>query len=336
MSGALAPPDSPGGAVPAPGVSLDLHEELCLEKAFRGCDRWPKAFKLRNQTTGEIVPGRCKSTNLCAYCARLAAVENAEMLALDALEGDAPRVWCVLTTRSTNPDADVYYSGRRKLLELLRQVLGRRVEYASQLEFTTGYGPRSGGERRPHWNLLLKGVRPEDVEWVRLCIALTWCQLEDAELWAQHVGEIPEAQGLMRYLALHFQKESQAPPDGWSGQRFNCSQGYFSGCSRRVARQRARESLRLKREVWKAQRAGESGHDAELTAQLAVREQATHVWVLATCRGAAAGPRVHDVKRTALHPREWHEPDLILQARSILAGLTKPPEPVSQQLVLDG
>ena len=39
----------------------------------------------------------------CSYCAKLAAIENAEMLALDALENGAPEVWACLTTRSADP-----------------------------------------------------------------------------------------------------------------------------------------------------------------------------------------------------------------------------------------
>ena len=52
----------------------------------------------------------------------------------------------------------------------------------------------------------------------------------------------------MRYLALHFQKESQAPPRGWKGHRFTSSRGYFpDGVA--AARERARESLRVSRAV---------------------------------------------------------------------------------------
>jgi hypothetical protein len=50
---------------------------------------------------GEIVLGRCRAVNLCPYCARLAAVENAEVLALDAMSGAAPALYGVLTTSST-------------------------------------------------------------------------------------------------------------------------------------------------------------------------------------------------------------------------------------------
>jgi hypothetical protein len=107
------------------------------------------------------------------------------------------------------------------------------------------------------------------------------------------------AGGLMRYLALHFQKASQQPPEGFTGQRFNCSRGYFTGCTRAVARRRAREALRLKRELWKAwqlvpcdvsdlaaEDAAEVAADVELTAQLNYRRSLATSWCLATDRGA--------------------------------------------------
>ena len=63
----------------------------------------------------------------------------------------------------------------------------------------------------------------------------------------------------MRYLALHFQKESQAPPHGWRGHRFIKSRGYFLE-PMPAMRARAREALQFRREVWKfAQSAADQG-----------------------------------------------------------------------------
>jgi hypothetical protein len=146
------------------------------------------------------------------------------------------------------------------------------AEYAGLVEFTTGYGPRSGGRRRPHWNLLIKGVGPNDVEALREVICGVWCEREDARPEAQHVGEVADSGGLMRYLALHFQKESQRPPDGWRGHRFLKSRGYLAG-STADARAAARESLAFKRELWKAIKRGLTGTDAEASAA-AERERA--------------------------------------------------------------
>ena len=199
-----------------------------------------------NHSTGELVRGRCRSTNLCDYCAKLMAVENSEALALDAIEsGNAPAIWMVLTTRTATVDAKRFYKSR----ECLMRAIKRRwpdAQYAALVEFTTGYGKLSGGLRRPHWNVLPKSVPVDAVEELRQVVADVWCAREDAELRGQYVGAVSEVGGLMRYIALHFQKESQAPPADWHGHRFIKSRGYF-GRPMPEVRAEARRSLRLKR-----------------------------------------------------------------------------------------
>lgn len=195
--------------------------------------------------------GRCKSANLCSYCARLGAVQNAELLALDALNGIAPLIWAVLTTPSTDPDQKTYYESRRKVFQALRR-RWPTAEIAWVLEFTTGYGKTAGGKRRPHWNALIKGVPTSAVAEVHATIAKVWCPRQGANAEAQFVGEIGEAGGLMRYLALHFQKDEQSPPAGWTGHRFSATRGYLWKPTPE-AREIARASLVLKRIVWKLQ-----------------------------------------------------------------------------------
>jgi hypothetical protein len=248
---------------------LDLHEGISHpDPARRGCPRWPEHFRLLS-SQGELVRGRCRSTNQCSYCAKLAAVENAELLALDALAGSAPALWVVLTTADANPDPSAFYKSREVLLRALR----RRwpdCEYAALVEFTTGYGPRSGGRRRPHWNLLLKGVPREDMQRVQDVVRDVWCGRENAKPKAQFVGEVGEVGGLLRYIALHFQKESQAPPPGWRGHRFLKSRGYLSTTTPE-AREAARRSLRHKRELWRAiELRGLEGSAAERAATAAM------------------------------------------------------------------
>lgn len=216
-----------------------------------GCARWPRDLRLKN-SAGEYVMGRCGSTNLCAYCARLAAVENAEVLAVDAMLGGPPSVWTVLTTRTPTVDPAVFYEARRQLFKAIRRRWSE-AEYCAIVEFTTGYGRRSGGKRRPHWNLMLKGIGAEDQEQLEEVVRRVWCSRVDAKPEAQFVGEISEAGGLMRYLALHFQKEEQAPPAGWRGHRMTHSRGYFV-VGVKETRERARRQLRFRREVWKIQR----------------------------------------------------------------------------------
>lgn len=215
-------------------------------------------MRLLNGQTGVLTRGRCKSPNLCDYCAKLAAVENSELLALDALWGEAPAIWAVLTTPRTIHDPKHFYEHRRQLQKALKR-RWPSCEYVALLEFTTGYGPRSGGKRRPHWNLLLKGIPVEAVDQVHDVVANVWCPRVGGKPEAQHVGEISEAGGLMRYIALHFQKESQQPPKGWRGQRILKSQGYL-WTSTPVAREAAREALSYKRAVWRIEQALPEGH----------------------------------------------------------------------------
>jgi hypothetical protein len=222
--------------------------------------------------------GRCKATNKCAYCARLAAVENSEVLALDALHGIAPMVWLVLTTPSGDPRPKTFYRSREKLIDALR-LRFPSITYAALVEFTTGYGTRSDGIRRPHWNLLLKGVTPADIDEIRRVVEKVWCPRVGGVIEAQHVGSIAEMGGLMRYISLHFQKESQAPPEGWSGHRFLKGRNYL-WCPTAAAREAARASLRLKRELWRAHNGGLTGEAALDAAELAAYEASELSWEL--------------------------------------------------------
>src|SRR5262245_39396136 len=74
---------------------LDLHEGIgdpLHEKP--GCKRAAEHLNLLNCDTGELVRTRCRATRKCDYCGKLGAVENAEMVALDALE-HAPTLFVV-------------------------------------------------------------------------------------------------------------------------------------------------------------------------------------------------------------------------------------------------
>jgi hypothetical protein len=259
------PADLAFGAKPAPTI----------------CERWPEALRLES-TLGALVKGRCKATNLCLYCARLAAVENSELLTLDALHGVSPMVWLVLSTGTDDLDPAVFYAARHHLVKALRREFAdREIEWAALVEFTTGYSEQSGGRRFPHWNVLLKGVTDADLDRIRDVVQRVWCGREEfkAVPKAQHVGTIHAAGGLMRYLALHFQKESQSPPKGWRGHRFLKSRGYL-WTDTPTARNEARQSLRLKREVWKAEQAGLEGAQALETAYVALYEANELAWSL--------------------------------------------------------
>jgi hypothetical protein len=234
---------------------------------------------------GEVVLGRCRAVNLCPYCARLAAVENAEVLALDALNGTAPALYGVLTTSSTDRTPRSFYEARRKVGKALR----RRwpdCEWAVQVEFTTGEAEGSGGHRRQHWNWLLKGIPVADCEAALAVMVKVWCPRTAASSAGQYLAPVAELGGLMRYLSLHFSKPAQAPPIGWRGHRFLHSRGYFPQ-SMPAVRAEARHSLRFKRELWKAEQRGVDVHDAELQAREAMARAKATTWTFARLPGAS-------------------------------------------------
>jgi hypothetical protein len=185
----------------------------------------------------------------------LAAIETAEMIGRDAMRGHPPELVAVLTTRAADPDPRSFYRAREHVLRALRRRFSP-LEAATLVEFTTGYAEKSGGLRRPHWNLLLKGPRVEDVDQVRELVLRVWCDRVDAEERGQYVEPIRSHGGLARYVALHFLKESQQPPKGWRGHRFTATRGYFPQGTK-AARAEAREQLQAKRELWKVEKAVE-------------------------------------------------------------------------------
>jgi hypothetical protein len=254
--------------------------------------------------------------NRCDYCATLAAVENCEMLVLDALEGDAPQLVAILTTRTATLDMTAFARGREYVVEAVRE-RWPGAQYVYELEYTTGYGRHSGGARRPHWNWFWKGIPKRDWTAASFYMIRAWCKHVDAEPEGQYVAPIRNEVGLTKYITEHFAKASQRPPAGFTGQRFCPSRGYFGHwtdaagerhpISAATARARARESLRRKRALHRvlelrddAGRRVYEAHDAELVAAELYAEQLDTVWVLANERGARVGETTHDGRRSAL------------------------------------
>lgn len=241
------------------------------------CERWPDHFRLQS-TLGALVPGRCRSVNLCSYCARLAAVETAEVLALDAMTNSAPALWSVTTTRTATLDMTSFRRGR----DNVRRAVKRRwpdARAATMVEFQTGRGTNSGGKRRAHFNDMWKGIPAEDGAELHDVICGPWLRNVDATRKGQYVGTIEETGGLMRYLALHFQKQDQAPPKGWRGHRFRAMAGYLEQ-PMAEAREQARQSLRFKREVWKLRDSGLSAEQVNDLAERALHEANELAWEL--------------------------------------------------------
>lgn len=218
---------------------LDLHEGIRTpplpDPRSLGCKRWPETLRLLNESTGELLVGRCRATNLCLYCARLFAVETSEMLVLDAME-DAPTLYVVLTAREHLTRADC-----TEVLRHLRRSLRRRwpnLRWAVTVEFQ-----RRGAL---HLNLLIKGVPVLGLDEFHKAAVAIWCTRVDALPSGQWSDVIADELGVVRYIGLHFLKSSQAPAIGWRGHRYSSTRDYLVRPAS-VMRLEARRSLRLKR-----------------------------------------------------------------------------------------
>jgi len=193
------------------------------------------------------------------------------MLTLDAMEW-APTMWLVLTAREHLTRKDTYGHLRQ-----LRRALRRRwpsVEWFVQVEFQ-----RRGAL---HLNLLIKGVPVEDVDELRDVAAATWCARVDAEPWAQWAEAMADGLGVVKYVSkmlAHGLKAEQAPPIGWKGHRTSQTRGYLVRPASEMRRE-AKASLRVKRELWRAEAEGLEGAEAIVVAELRAEVAAAAEWQL--------------------------------------------------------
>lgn len=218
---------------------LDLHEGICDPLAEK-CLRWPEHLRLLNHETGELLPGRCRATNLCRYCQTLYVVETVEMLTLDAVEY-APSLWLVLTARE-HLTRKATYSHLRQIRKAVRK-RWPACEWFVQVEFQ-----RRGAL---HLNLLVKGVPVEDREALHEVAVERWCSRVDAEPIGQWSGVIADGEGVVKYLSkmlAHGLKAEQRPPMGWKGHRTSQTRGYLVRPAS-VMREEARRALRVKRRI---------------------------------------------------------------------------------------
>lgn len=220
---------------------------------------------------GEFVPARCGATNRCPYCAYLAVVENALVVALDAELGGFPRVGVTLTTADPVHDPARFRLAVADVFKALRAALGP-VEYLGFMEWTTGRGRRSGGHRRAHMHVLVKGLAPRDAPIAEAAVRAAWRLGSQVE-----ARQLRSVAGATAYLVHHHNKASQAPPAGYTGKRLRPSKGYYAAPVADLRRQ-AHELLvskRLRRAASRAVQweeldgAPEELVDRELTAALA-------------------------------------------------------------------
>lgn len=281
-------PDPPNACEGRPGTApLGSNKDkstVGLQTATKtACERWPENLRLRGRSaTGyRLVKGRCGATNLCDYCATRSCIENAELLALDALHGNAPDLVAILGTGLSTVDLRQFCRSREFVFRALRRDWPE-TEYAYLVEYTLGRSLRSGGRRFPHWNIPIKGIPSADHGQAAEVIRETWARNCPGALpQAQYVEPLRTAGGLMRYLFDHFAKIEQRPPATFRGRRFGTSRGYL-WTDNPSARKVARDSLAAKAALWKARQElpGASAHDLELRAAEMRAENDGFVWDL--------------------------------------------------------
>jgi hypothetical protein len=228
---------------------------------------------------GTRIKGVCRSSNLCGYCGRQVALENAEMLSLDALRSRPPELALTLTTPRTGLEALNGSKEARRALHRVLKVRWPELEWASILEYTTGLGANSGGHRRPHWNELPKGIPACDADELQALVAYEWGRTMDANPAAVHVQALREVGGYLRYCALHFHKEAQTPPAGYAGQRFTSSAGYFEH-GRKAAREEARMARKIRGHAYRIAQEGLAGEEAEWALKQCLTDDMARVFAL--------------------------------------------------------
>lgn len=291
---ALAAEGVPSSPAAAADPGLDRLKGIADPRL--GCPRWPEHLKLLAIETGELIGGRCKATNLCLYCQLRYVAETVEALLLDALYGEGPRLYVVLTAREHLTRADC-----RRHLEALAKAGRRRwpdLQWFVQVEFQL--------RGALHLNLLIKGVDVADAVELLELLSSRWCDRVDARPVGQWIGEVSNEGGLAKYLGKrlgHGLKSEQAPPLGWRGHRTSQTRGYFNRPVTEL-RAEARRVFRRRALIRRAIEAGHQVHDAELVATEAEAIADATTWRLYGPRRLRGEISSTPPARTA-YPESW-------------------------------
>jgi hypothetical protein len=172
---------------------------------------------------GRLVPMRCGCSNLCAYCAWLAAVENSLVVGLDA-RWSQPTVGMTLTTHRPDFDLDRFRLAVAQVFKWMRRDLGIDCEYLGLMEWTTGSG---GKGRMPHMHTLLKGADADDLGDLvadprakkgappryefELRLREKW-EAWTGGAWIVDARPLRSPGGAIAYTVGHHHKREQAPP----------------------------------------------------------------------------------------------------------------------------
>jgi hypothetical protein len=157
----------------------------------------------------------------------VAAIENVRVLNIDA-KLDPPTVIMTLTTVDPDFGSEQFRVAEASLWRALRRDYPD-LRYYAILEWTTGESPTSGGDRRMHIHVLLKGLplAPADERQGMLVSAETAAELKErvSELWEMYTGgafivycePVRAPAAAIGYVAGHHFKPEQAPPPQFSG-----------------------------------------------------------------------------------------------------------------------
>ncbi len=214
-------PRATGTAAP-PGAALVLDSQRSVTGLAKRCPNRRIGIRLKSGKKLESVS--CKRRD-CSVCGPRKARELARVLILDA-QVDCPTHGMTLTTQDPDISPATFRNGVAAVFKRLRRHYGRSVEYFGMVEFTSGQGSHSGGRRRIHQHILLKGLPAHaDVLDVGRDVRETWRASTGAT--RVEVAELRTPGGALGYLALHHKKPKQAPPPDWHGMVERHSLRYF-------------------------------------------------------------------------------------------------------------
>ena len=226
------------------GAALVLDSQRSVTRPAKRCPNRRIGIRLKNGT--KLAPVSCKRRD-CPVCGPRKARELARVLILDA-QVDCPTHGMTLTTQDPDISPATFRNGVAAVFKRLRRRYGRSVEYFGMVEFTSGQGTHSGGRRRIHQHILLKGLPAHaDVLDVGRDVRETWQASTGAT--RVEVAELRTPGGALGYLALHHKKPKQAPPADWHGMVERHSLRYFH---RPIAqlREQARRELQIEAISW--------------------------------------------------------------------------------------
>ncbi len=189
---------------------------------------------------GRLIPLPCGRLR-CPSCSRYLAVVALEMVRDCSERMGNPTVAVTLT--SVDPDRPLGREWSRDV-EKVTKAMRRRApafEYLAFMEWTSGQAARSGGRRRPHQHFLGRGVEQDQAPALEEVVRTVW----EGRTGANRVEVTPLRQNErgIAYLALHHRKESQAPPESFTGRRLRASKGWW-GADAHELRREARDRLR--------------------------------------------------------------------------------------------